>query len=150
MTRLNYDHFKQTCQVYKFKPTTQRFIIFRALLERADHPTADYLFEQVSQELPGIGRDTVYRTLNSLADLGLARKLTMPGGAAHFDGDVSIHHHFLCMGCDRIFDLKWPEFNLLSWPEAALKLGLPHEASVLIMGECRLCTLPGAPSLEVL
>lgn len=139
MTQLEYEHFKQTCQQYDFKPTIQRFIIYQTLVERAEHPTADRLFEQVSLRLPGIGRDTVYRTLNSLAEMGLVRRLTMPGGATHFDGDVSAHHHFLCQRCDYIFDLEWSEFNQLPWPDSVFDLGHPQKASVLITGVCRPC-----------
>lgn len=145
MTQLKYDHFKQTCQEHGFKPTVQRYIIFSTLLELAEHPTADLLFERVKPKLPGIGRDTVYRTLNSLAKLGLVSKVTMPGGATHFDGDVSAHHHFLCQGCDRIFDLVWSEFNRLPWPESVLKLGRPQQASVLISGICRDCGSDNSP-----
>lgn len=144
MTQLKYDHFKQTCQERNLKPTIQRFVIFETLIERAEHPTADLLFEQVKQKLPGLGRDTVYRTLNSLTEMGLVRKLTMPGGATHFDGDVSAHHHFLCQRCDRIFDMNWPEFNRLPWPESVLQLGRPHQASVLITGVCRACGPAGS------
>ena len=144
MTQLKYEHFKQTCQELNLKPTIQRFVIFETLVEGAEHPTADFLFDQVKKKLPGLGRDTVYRTLNALAEMGLVRKLTMPGGATHFDGDLSVHHHFLCQSCDRIFDLNWSEFNRLPWPESALQVGRPHQASVLITGICRDCAPAGS------
>lgn len=139
MFHIKYDHFKEACQAKNLKATTQRYIIFKTLLGTTNHPTADHLFAVVGRELPGLGRDTVYRTLNILSDCGLVRRLMMPGGATHFDGNVSDHHHFLCDACGRILDLEWPEFGRLSWPKEACQLGKPRQASVLIMGLCRHC-----------
>ena len=134
-----YAHFKEICQDGGLKVTSQRFIIFETLESVSCHPTADQLYEMVSKKLPSISRDTVYRTLNMLADRGLARKLTTPGGAARFDGDLNPHHHFLCEGCDMVFDVTWPEFRMLPWPEEVHRLGQPQRASVLITGLCHQC-----------
>lgn len=139
MVTLEYDHFKSICQKGGLKATSQRFIIYKRLLEGANHPTADQLYDEVSPDLPGLSRDTVYRTLNMLADCGLAIKLVMPGGATHFDGDVSRHHHFLCEACGRIFDFEWPAIGELPWPDAAWRIGTPKQTSVLILGACRNC-----------
>jgi Fur family peroxide stress response transcriptional regulator len=139
MPELKYDQFKGLCQASGLKATNQRYGILKILMETANHPTADSLFSMVRPHLPGLGRDTVYRTLNTLADYGLAKKLVMPGGAAHFDGNVSPHHHFLCEACGRIFDLAWPAFEALPWPAEAERLGLVNNASALLMGLCRGC-----------
>lgn len=136
---LEYDHFKNICQKGGFKATSQRFIIYKRLLEGARHPTADQLYDEVSHDLPGLSRDTVYRTLNMLSDCGLAIKLVMPGGATHFDGDIRLHHHFLCEPCGRIMDFDWPIIGELSWPDDVWSLGTPKHTSVLILGVCRNC-----------
>jgi len=140
MSQINYDHFKVICQGGGLKATSQRFVIFKSLVESALHPTADQLFEQVTTHLPALSRDTVYRTLNSFWECGLVRKLTMPGGATHFDGDLSPHHHFLCERCGKIFDLVWPQFESLQWPSDCSRIGRPRNASVLILGSCLACT----------
>lgn len=134
-----YVHFKELCQDGGLKATNQRFIIYKTLADSLEHPTADQLFDIVAPNLPGLSRDTVYRTLNILAEKGLAIKLVMPGGATHFDGDLSPHHHFLCEGCGGIFDLPWPEFDALPWPEAVLALGRPRRAQTLIVGTGSCC-----------
>lgn len=139
MPSIKYDHFKELCQACGLKATSQRFVIFKNLAATTSHPTADQLFDTVSTKLPGIGRDTVYRTLNVLADCGMIKRLPMPGGATHFDGDKSPHHHFLCEACKQIFDFEWPDFNALPWPETLTQMGQPKGASVLIIGQCLNC-----------
>jgi Fur family peroxide stress response transcriptional regulator len=134
MSSEKYAHFKELCQGGGVKVTHQRFVIYKRLVDCQEHPTADRLYEMVAPEVPGLSRDTVYRTLHLLAEKGLALKLVMPGGAARFDGDLSLHHHFLCESCGRVFDLPWPEFDALPWPESALKLGRPRRAQTLILG----------------
>lgn len=144
MTQLNYDYFKSICKDSGLKATSQRFIIYKTLVEEAAHPTADQLYESVSPNLPGLSRDTVYRTLNMLADCGLAIRLVMPGGATHFDGDVSRHYHFLCDSCGRIYDFYWPAVGQLPWPPEAWEIGRPRQTSVLILGTCHSCPAPAA------
>lgn len=139
MAELEYNHFKAICRKGGLKATSQRFIIYKRLLEGANHPTADRLYDEVSPELPGLSRDTVYRTLNMLADCGLAVRLVMPGGAAHFDGDAGPHHHFLCEVCGSIFDFNWPAIEELPWPVETWDIGTPKQTSVLVVGGCRAC-----------
>jgi Fur family peroxide stress response transcriptional regulator len=139
MSALKYDHFKELCQGCGLKATSQRFTIYKNLAASYSHPTADQLFDIVSTKLPGIGRDTVYRTLNILADCGIVKRLPMPGGATHFDGGKSPHHHFLCESCGKILDFEWPAFDSLAWPEPATIMGTPKTASVLISGQCLDC-----------
>ncbi len=139
MPAIEYDHFKELCQVRGLKATSQRFIILKTLASLATHPTADQLFDEVSGKLPGISRDTVYRSLNILADCGMLKRLIMPGGATHFDGDTSQHHHLLCEACGKILDFEWPDFDRLPWPVAIDAVGHARTASVLIMGRCLAC-----------
>ncbi len=136
---LDYQNFKRTCQLRGLKATNQRFFIYKSLLSSHLHPTADQLFEQLARQHPALGRDTVYRTLNALADLGLARRLTLPGGAAHFDGDLSPHQHFLCESCGAIYDLPWPALETLPQPNGWLQVGQVRQLSLLALGRCRLC-----------
>lgn len=139
MRLLEYTHFRLICQDNGLKSTSQRFVIYKTLLEMPSHPTADQLFDQVSTQLPGLGRDTVYRTLATLSARGLARKLVMPGGATHFDGNMTPHHHFLCEECGVIYDLEWPALAELPKPGEWDNIGRVRLVSALIAGCCRFC-----------
>jgi Fur family peroxide stress response transcriptional regulator len=55
------------------------------------------------RRLPRISLGTVYRNLRVLVAEGLVKEL--PGPHARFDGNISEHHHFTCLGCGRIIDV---------------------------------------------
>jgi len=55
--------------------TVQRRVILAELLARRDHPTADQVFAAVVGRVPGLSRTTVYRVLETLVGLGMARKV---------------------------------------------------------------------------
>ena len=54
------------------------------------------MFEDVRRRYPNIGRATVYRVLNRLADRGEIRKVSIPNTADRFDFRVDDHVHLHC------------------------------------------------------
>ena len=66
-------------------------------------PHAERVHEMVRRRLPRVSLGTVYRNLRLLVAQGLVNEL--PGPHARFDGNVSDHHHFTCLGCGRIADV---------------------------------------------
>lgn len=84
------------------RPTTSRHEVIEALLTSSGHLTADRLFEQMRETGSKVGRMTVFRTLDLLAEIGIVRPTYQGSGAAHFvlldDGH---HHHLVCMQCSR-------------------------------------------------
>ena len=105
--------------------TVQRRAILDALAGREDHPTADQILAQVRGRLPNVSRTTVYRVLETLVTLGVARKTASPGGAARFDPRTRRHHHLVCSGCDAIVDVHEPSLD-------RLKLGASRRAGFAI------------------
>jgi len=78
--------------------TAQREVIYSALAATSTHPTAEELFGQVRQRLPGVSLATVYNTLEVLTRRGLARRYSNflgIDGPARFDADVSQHVHLV-------------------------------------------------------
>jgi len=89
-----------------FRLTQARRHILAALISSEDHITADSLYDTVSQEQPGIGRMSVYRTLDLLSDLGLIRPVYQNTGAAHYILlDNGHHHHLVCSHCGKVIDV---------------------------------------------
>lgn len=87
--------------------TSARLEIVSALVNNGGHVTADELVEIVRRQTPGIGRMTVYRTLDLLHQLGLIRPVYQGTGAAHYVlMDEGHHHHLLCSQCDRVFEFE--------------------------------------------
>jgi Fur family transcriptional regulator, ferric uptake regulator len=60
---------------------------------------------EIDRRLEGVGRATVYRTLEQLAELGLVQRLDVGGEAAGFervDPDGHHHHHIVCERCGEV------------------------------------------------
>jgi Fur family transcriptional regulator, stress-responsive regulator len=86
--------------------TSQRLQIAWELGRVGRQVTADELYARLRRSHPGIGRATVFRTLERLVDAGVARRLEQPG---HVYGYVLCqpehHHHLACTGCGRVEDI---------------------------------------------
>lgn len=87
------------------RQTRQRAAILRVLHNTNQHPTADWIYAQVRQELPHISLGTVYRLLNALAEEGAVGVLAPDGGPHRYDGRPGPHHHVICTACGRISDV---------------------------------------------
>lgn len=99
--------------------TPARRQIIETLVASGGHLSADDLAALVQTQNAGIGRMTVYRTLELLSALGLIRPIYQGTGAAHYillaDGH---HHHLICSRCQRTI-----EFDECRLQEAAQQLG---------------------------
>lgn len=118
----------------------QRETIGRVLRSTSSHPSAEWIFEQVRKEIPGIGLATVYRNLKLMKHAGEICELHTGDSSAHFDGDTSLHYHFLCDRCGRIIDLDEPvDANVESRVEqkTGLKVTGHHLALYGLCLECQ-------------
>lgn len=81
--------------------TRQRRVLIEAALSRRRHFTASDIAAEVRDELPSLGRATVFRTLDALASLGLLSRIHLSdnchGYIACQSGDH--HHHLICSQC---------------------------------------------------
>lgn len=88
------------------KYSRQRESIKSFLAGRMDHPTAETIYSCLREKQPHLSLGTVYRNLSLLTELGEIRKISTGDGPDHFDGDTSLHHHFICRQCRRVIDLR--------------------------------------------
>jgi Fur family peroxide stress response transcriptional regulator len=112
--------FAARCRRGGLAVTPQRLAIIRALLASGDHPRADAIYAEVRREHPHISLATVHRTLEKLCEIGEARKVTMLHDSARYDGNVTPHHHVVCVKCRRIRDLEIPELDRMLEGRVAL------------------------------
>lgn len=104
-----YTHFRQRA----LRVTRQRAAIYAALTETASHPTADELYRTVRRQYPMMSLNTIYYTLGVLRQAGLVREVNVGHDVARFDGNVTAHHHLICLGCSRIEDVSHDTWNQL-------------------------------------
>jgi Fur family peroxide stress response transcriptional regulator len=105
--------FAARCRAGGLAVTPQRLAIIKALLASGDHPRADAVFAAVRAEHPHISLATVHRTLETLCEIGEARKVTMLHDSARYDGNVTQHHHVVCVKCRRVRDIEIPHLDRL-------------------------------------
>ena len=83
--------------------TSPRRYIISLLEDKSDGFSA----EQISSELPAVGRATVYRTIKLLLEAGVICKLVLPDGASKYSlARVEHHHHTLCIKCGTVGEFR--------------------------------------------
>ncbi|MDD9995970.1 MAG: Fur family transcriptional regulator [Dehalococcoidia bacterium] len=87
-----------------YKATAPRKAIAKHLEQKHETFTA----EALSEELPSVGRATVYRTVKLLLEAGLVCKVPMIDGARVYSlARVGHHHHHsVCVQCGAVGEFK--------------------------------------------
>jgi len=119
--------------------THQRLGIYRCLLEDDGHPDADRLFARVRRELPTISLGTVYKTLDTLKELGAIVEVDAPRSATRYEAVLEPHHHLVCDQCGKIVDLYEKRYSRLRPPRRAASGFEITGCSVQFRGRCRDC-----------
>lgn len=117
----------------------QRDALLNLLRGVTNHPTADWLYEELRKEFPKISLATVYRNLNLLVDNGDIMKLDCNAGAERYDGNPLKHYHFICRNCSAIIDVSIPCGNLLNELAAENNTLKIEDHAVFFYGLCDKC-----------
>ncbi len=88
------------------KITPQRLEVLRTVLQMTDHPSADQIYRMVKIRHPTVSVATVYKTLETLVEVGELKVALVTQGRARYDPRVDRHHHFLCSQCGYVEDLE--------------------------------------------
>ena len=85
------------------KRSSKRDRIASIFLRQQGHLSADDLSDLVRRSDPGIGRATVYRTLQWMVGAGIARKVDFGEGRSRFEPSYGHprHFHLICTTCHR-------------------------------------------------
>ena len=70
------------------------------------HPSADWVFEHVKEQIPDISLATVYRNLSMFKEEGTIISLGTVAGLERFDRRVDPHCHLVCTCCHRVVDVE--------------------------------------------
>ena len=82
-----------------FRMTSQRMAILHALRHAGTHLSPREVYRRAKQELPGLTEPTVYRTLEFLAENGMARPSQTGNGHLMYEIAGHDHHHIVCRIC---------------------------------------------------
>ena len=93
---------------FNVKPSVQRLAIMDYLLTHRTHPSIEEIYLALCDDIPTLSKTTVYNTLKLFVEHGAAQMLTIDERNVCYDGDITLHAHFLCKHCNKIFDLPAP------------------------------------------
>ncbi len=110
------------------RSTPQRELVYRVLLARRDHPTAEELFSRSKAELSGISLATVYNCLEALVNCGLIKQVQLDRGPCRYCPNLHDHAHLHDETTGLITDIEIPA-EISAQLRALLPQG--HEEAVI-------------------
>jgi Fe2+ or Zn2+ uptake regulation protein len=124
--------------------TRQRLAVAAALTSVGRQVSAQELYARMHRRDPGIGRATVFRTLEALVTAGVARRLELDG---HVYGYVACrpehHHHLACDRCGRVEEIDEAYIRPVA-ERVATDLGFRiDDARIDFYGLCAACAAAG-------
>ena len=90
------------------RSTPQREVVFKVMLQKRDHPTADEVFARVKADMPSISLATVYNCLDTLVSCGLIRQVNFERGPTRYCPNLHPHAHFHDMQTGSTHDIDLP------------------------------------------
>jgi Fur family ferric uptake transcriptional regulator len=123
------------------KRSSKRDRILNIFLQQEGHLSADDLFDLVRREAAGIGRATVYRTLQWMVEAGIARKVDFGEGRSRFEPSYGHprHFHLICSNCHRSSEFLSSDIEALVEEISAVRKFAPSQTVVQIYGTCEEC-----------
>jgi Fe2+ or Zn2+ uptake regulation protein len=121
----------------------RRAIVSALLAASPAHTTADELADKVQADHPDIHRSTVYRTLETLTELGVVDHVHLGHGPAVFHLTDDPHHHLICGRCGTVVEV--PSSMLASLRRRiAERYGFELDAKhFALAGRCAACAAEG-------
>jgi len=123
------------------KRSSKRDRILSIFLRQKGHLSADDLCDLVRREDPGIGRATVYRTLQWMVGAGIARKVDFGEGRSRFEPSFRHprHFHLVCRSCHRSSEFLSSDVEAIVEEIAGLRGFEPVQTVLQVYGTCEEC-----------
>ena len=119
--------------------TKQRQTVLRVIRETDKHLTANEVFNDARQLLPGISFATVYNSLNYLKNQGLIGEIKFGTDANLYDRKLTRHDHALCNKCGKLVDLELTIPKKLLEEAASRSKFKPETIELTLRGLCPEC-----------
>lgn len=130
------------------RATRPREVIAHQLMrlgEKGESFSTEDLLRRLRRSTPGIGRATVYRSVEKLVHLKLLDRIDFEDGSHVYRlcGSAGHHHHLACTRCHRVVDLDFcldkKEMEAIGRRE---HFHIENHA-ITLYGRCRECAPPG-------
>lgn len=131
----------ETLRRQGYRLTPQRLMILDAVIAGEAHVTAEDIHHEVAEQWPEMSLSTVYRTLETLRDLGLVTETDLGNGRVEYHfAERAKHHHLVCRKCGTVAQLDNTFFAPISealHQQYGFHAELNHFA---LFGTCGKCT----------
>ena len=107
-TQENHAALCERLKACDIRPTPQREVVLKVILEKRDHPTADEIFARVKASMPTISLATVYNCLETLVLCGLVRQVNLERAPTRYCPNLHQHAHFHDEATGKIHDVDLP------------------------------------------
>ena len=96
--------FARVLKMKGFKNTPTRQAILGVFSTNTKPINADDIFEALKKK--DINLVTIYRTLVSLEEAGIIRRIDVHKNSTYYEFDLDHHHHLICNDCGVVEDFK--------------------------------------------
>ena len=97
---------------YRFTP--QRLAILKILALSDGHPSAERIYDQITEEFPTTSLATVYKTIATLREMNEVLELGFADNSNRYDGNKPYPHtHLVCVMCRDIIDPEVEDLEIL-------------------------------------
>lgn len=124
---------------HNMKVTPQRMAIYNEIYISKEHPNAEIIFSKIRKKYPNVSFDTVNRTLNTFAKIGLIKEVEGYGEPKRYDPDTNSHHHMRCLKCGEITDFYSDDYDKIRIPDNLKKKFMVTGKRVVLEGYCSKC-----------
>lgn len=131
--------FEDICRKNGLKITPQRIEIYRQLCFSLDHPSATKIYQKLRKSYSHISLDTVNRNLVAFYRIGAVEIVEGSGDPKRFDSNLTLHHHFRCIKCNKLIDIYNEDFDKAEVPEELKATFTILRKRVYLEGVCQEC-----------
>ncbi len=79
----------------------------RAIICTLEGKQAGFTVEEIGNELPEVGRATIFRTIKLLMEAGVVCRLNLLDGAPKYSlSSIEHHHHTVCVRCGNVGEFR--------------------------------------------
>ncbi len=91
---MNTEQVLQLFDRVDIKPTSQRMVIARTMLEKPQHLSAEQVLAMVNNHGVLVSKATVYNTLNLFVKKGIIKQVLIDPARVFYDSNTEPHSHF--------------------------------------------------------
>lgn len=101
MTKTEY---RERLKQHELRVTPQRLAVMEAVDKLHNHPTVEEIGRYIHRFHPNIASGTIYKSLDTLVEKGILKRVNTGHGVMRYDAVAENHHHLYSSSTDRIED----------------------------------------------